>query len=101
MATNDPKLKAKRTGTVMLANSVETISTGHGLLEGPLWHQKLGLIVADATVGGVWRIAHGAVPEVIIPHRRGIGGLALHANGSVVTGGRRLALTWPGADGQD
>ena len=46
----------------MLTKSVETISAGHGLLEGPLWDQKLGLIVADATVGGVWRIAHGAAP---------------------------------------
>ncbi|HEY3742125.1 MAG TPA: SMP-30/gluconolactonase/LRE family protein [Bryobacteraceae bacterium] len=85
----------------MLAKSVETISTGHGLLEGPLWNQKLGLIVADATVGGVWRIGHGAAPEVIIAHRRGIGGLAFHANGSVVIGGRNLALKWPVSDGKD
>jgi gluconolactonase len=85
----------------MLKNSVETISTGHGLLEGPLWDQKLGLIVADATVGGVWRITQGKMPEVIIPHRRGIGGLARHANGSIVIGGRNLALKWPVADGRD
>jgi gluconolactonase len=94
-------IKANRRGTAMLANSVETISTGHGLLEGPLWDQKIGLIVADATVGGVWRIAQGAAPEVVIPHRRGIGGLALHANGSVVIGGRNLALKWPVAHGKD
>jgi gluconolactonase len=85
----------------MLAKSVETISTGHGLLEGPLWNQKLGLIVADATVGGVWRIGHGAAAEVVIAHRRGIGGLAFHANGSVVIGGRNLALKWPVSDGKD
>jgi gluconolactonase len=85
----------------MLPNSVETISTGHGLLEGPLWDQELGLIVADATVGGVWRIAQGTPPQVIISHRRGIGGLARHANGSIVIGGRNLALKWPIADRKD
>jgi D-xylonolactonase len=85
----------------MAASSVETISTGHGLLEGPLWDRKLGLIVADATVGGVWRIAQGEAPEVIISHRRGIGGLALHANGSVVIGGRNVALKWPVSEGKE
>jgi D-xylonolactonase len=85
----------------MVAKPVEAISTGHGLLEGPLWDQKLGLIVADATVGGVWRIAPGQPPEVIVANRRGIGGLALHANGAVVIGGRNIALKWPVKDGKD
>jgi D-xylonolactonase len=88
-------------GKFMLAKSVDTISAGHGLLEGPLWDAKMGLLVADATVGGVWRIAPNTAPEVVIPHRRGIGGLALHENGSVVIGGRNVALKWPVSEGKD
>jgi D-xylonolactonase len=85
----------------MPAKSLETISTGHGLLEGPVWDKTLGFIVADATVGGVWRIKQGSAPEVVVPHRKGIGGLALHENGSVVIGGRNIALKWPVSEGKD
>lgn len=85
----------------MRERSIETISTGHGLLEGPLWHQEMGLLVADATVGGVWRIEPGSTPEAVIAHRRGIGGLALHENGSVVIGGRNIALKWPVSTGKE
>jgi D-xylonolactonase len=85
----------------MPTKSAETISTGHGLLEGPLWDHEKGLLVADATVGGVWRIEQGIAPELIVPHRRGIGGLALHENGSVVIGGRNIALKWPMKDGKE
>lgn len=85
----------------MQTEALETISTGHGLLEGPLWDSKLGFIVADATVGGVWRISQGKSPEVVVAHRRGIGGLALHENGSVVIGGRNVALKWPAGEGKE
>jgi gluconolactonase len=85
----------------MQTGSLETISTGHGLLEGPLWDSKLGFIVADATVGGVWRIDQNKSPETVVAHRRGIGGLALHENGSVVIGGRNIALKWPVGEGKD
>ncbi|WP_188610949.1 SMP-30/gluconolactonase/LRE family protein [Chelatococcus reniformis] len=79
---------------------METISTGHGLLEGPVWDERLGLLVADAAVGGVWRLGSGT-PTVVVPHRRGIGGLALHENGAVVIGGRNIALKWPAGEGRD
>lgn len=75
----------------------ELISSGHGLLEAPLWHPQLGLLAADASVGGVWRFPRGAAPEVVVPHRRGIGGMALHADGGVVVGGRNIAYKQLGA----
>jgi gluconolactonase len=84
----------------MITGPVEQISTGHGLLEGPLWDKDIGLIVADAVVGGVWKIATGQQPTVVVPHRRGIGGLSLHENGAVVIGGRNLALKWPEGTGK-
>jgi gluconolactonase len=70
---------------------LETISTGHGLLEGPLWDIDRGLLVADAIVGGVWAFKDGP-PALVVPHRRGIGGMALHAEGGIVVSGRNVAF---------
>lgn len=71
---------------------LEKLSTGHGTLEGPLWDEARGLLFADATLGGVRALqADGQVRDVV-PHRRGIGGLALHADGSIVIGGRNIAV---------
>lgn len=69
----------------------EQISTGHGLLEGPLW-TPAGLLVADATVGGVFSVTDSGQTETVIEHRRGIGGMALHASGGVVISGRNVAV---------
>ena len=49
----------------------ERISTGHGLLEGPLW-TPAGLLAADATVGGVLRFTTSGTTETVIEHRRGL-----------------------------
>ena len=75
----------------METTRAELISTGHGLLEGPLW-TPAGLLVADATVGGVLRITDSGVTETVIEHRRGIGGMALHAGGGLVISGRNVAV---------
>jgi D-xylonolactonase len=69
----------------------ELVSTGHGLLEGPLWTPS-GLLVADATVGGVLRLTDSGLTETVIEHRRGIGGMALHAGGGLVISGRNVAV---------
>ncbi|MDB5687965.1 MAG: hypothetical protein JWR77_2554 [Rhizorhabdus sp.] len=82
-------------------SSLETISTGHALLEGPVWSPELGLLVADAIVGGVHAYKPGAEPELVVPHRRGIGGMALHENGAVIIGGRNLAMKRPASEGDD
>jgi len=82
--------------------ALELISSGHGLLEGPIWHPTRGLLVADADVGGVWAFAPDAVPELVVPHRRGIGGMALHENGGIVVSGRNVAFKrlLPEGDGE-
>ncbi len=71
--------------------SVALVSSGHGLLEAPAWHDELELLVADAKVGGVWSFDRKREPRQVVPHRRGIGGMALHENGGVVVGGRNIA----------
>ena len=68
------------------------LSTGHGLLEGPIWHPQYGLCVADADRGGVWSLSERGLDLVRVAHRRGIGGMALHACGDVIVSGRNLAL---------
>ncbi|MCX0275232.1 SMP-30/gluconolactonase/LRE family protein [Nocardia zapadnayensis] len=48
--------------------------------------------MADATAGGVLRITDSGRTETVIEHRRGIGGMALHANGGLVVSGRNVAV---------
>jgi xylono-1,5-lactonase len=71
---------------------LELLSSGHGLLEGPLYDPQLGLVVSDAENGGVWSFKPGAAPRLLVPHRRGIGGMALHSNGGIVVSGRNVAF---------
>jgi len=76
----------------MAQRTLELIASGFGLLEGPVWHAQLGVLVADVENGGVRAYRPGASPELVVPHRRGIGGMALHANGGLVVGGRNIAF---------
>lgn len=69
----------------------EQISTGHGLLEGPIWTPE-GLLAADAIAGGVLRFTDSGLVETVIEHRRGIGGMALHSGGGLVISGRNVAV---------
>ena len=48
-----------------------------------------GLYFSDAAAGGVYRWTEDEVVTVI-PKRRGVGGLALHADGGIVVSGRTL-----------
>jgi sugar lactone lactonase YvrE len=48
-----------------------------------------GLYFSDAAAGGVYRWTPAGV-ETVVPKRRGVGGLALHAAGGVVVSGRTL-----------
>jgi len=79
----------------------ERISTGHGVLEGPWWEPGLGLLVADATLGGVLLLRPDGVQVTVIAHRRGIGGLALHEDGGILVGGRNLAIKRLMGEGDD
>lgn len=76
----------------MSTSTPELLSSRHGLLEGPVWHPERGLLVADATVGGVWSFRPGAAPALQVANRRGIGGMALHENGGLIVSGRNVAF---------
>jgi D-xylonolactonase len=68
----------------------ETLAAGYGLVEGPTWAPDGSLVWSDVLGGGVYRRdARGAITTVV-PKRRGVGGIALHAEGGLVVGGRDL-----------
>ncbi len=70
---------------------MEALTEGYGLIEGPLWVSGRGLLFSDVLNGGVFCLsADGAVSEVFA-HRRGIGGMSLHAAGGVVVSGRNIS----------
>ncbi len=70
---------------------METLASGYGLIEGPVWDPDHGLYWSDVAHGGVHRLARSGEITTVIPHRRGIGGMARHADGGLVVGGRNIA----------
>ncbi len=79
----------------------ELISSGNGLVEAPVWHPDLGLIAAETASGGVWTFSKGKPKTVVLPHRRGIGGMVRHAEGGLVVSGRNIAYKNVSTAGED
>lgn len=71
---------------------MQRIATGFGLIEGPVWDSGRGLYFSDVANGGVHLLDHAGAVSPVIPKRRGIGGMALHASDGLVVGGRDIAF---------
>ena len=72
---------------------MERIASGYALAEAPLAAPDGGLWFSDAVVGGVYRWSPGSGEvETVIERRRGVGGMAAHADGGLVVSGRDLSL---------
>lgn len=71
---------------------MDALATGYGLIEGPVWEPGRGLYFSDVVNGGVFLVTPGGDVSTAIPHRRGIGGMARHADGGLVVGGRNIAF---------
>src|SRR5262245_43379422 len=56
--------------------AMDALATGYGLIEGPLWRPGEGLYFSDVPNGGVHRLSPAGDVVTVVPHRRGIGGLA-------------------------
>ncbi|WP_439815949.1 SMP-30/gluconolactonase/LRE family protein [Zavarzinia sp. CC-PAN008] len=69
---------------------MERIATGFGLIEGPNWIRGHGFIASDVHHGGVWSFQDPAKPVALIPHRKGVGGIAPHAAGGAIISGRNI-----------
>ena len=70
---------------------MERVATGYGLIEGPVWDPGRGLYFSDVLNGGAFLLDRAGKISTVIPKRRGIGGMALHASGGLVVGGRDIA----------
>ena len=69
---------------------MEKLATGYGLIEGPVWDDERGLIYSDVVNGGVRALDADGKISTVVPKRRGVGGMAPHAAGGLVIGGREI-----------
>ena len=76
---------------------IETLAWGYGLIEGPRVDEAGNLYFSDVTNGGVYRRGADGDIATIVPRRRGVGGIALHAEGGVVISGRSICHVKDGA----
>jgi gluconolactonase len=69
---------------------LEILASGYGLVEGPRADTKGSLYFSDVLLGGVYRRAPEGEIEIVVPKRRGVGGISLHAEGGLVLSGRNV-----------
>ena len=69
---------------------LELLSSGWGLIEGPRVDEHDNLYFSDVPNGGVRRRTPDGEIELVVPKRRGVGGMVLHADGGVVVSGRNI-----------
>jgi sugar lactone lactonase YvrE len=75
------------------------LASGYGILEAPTVGDDGSVYFSDITGGGVYRLAPGAdEPAVVVPRRRGVGGMALHRDGGLVISGRDVRHVGAGPD---
>ena len=68
----------------------ETLAYGYGLIEGPRVDGAGALYFSDVTNGGVYRRRPDGSIDTVVPRRRGVGGIALHADGGLVISGKNI-----------
>src|SRR5438270_10768127 len=71
--------------------TLERLAYGYGLLEGPRVDAGGNLYFSDVPNGGVYRRALDGTITTAIPKRRGVGGIALHADGGLLVSGRDIS----------
>jgi D-xylonolactonase len=73
------------------------VAGGYGLVEAPVWSGEDGLFFSDV-LGGVYRLGFDDHISTVVPKRRGVGGMARHAEGGLIVSGRNVC--WVGPDGE-
>jgi D-xylonolactonase len=69
---------------------MQELATGYGLIEGPVWDPAKGLYFSDVVGGGIYLLDRSGEVALAVPKRRGVGGMALHADGGLIAGGRDI-----------
>ena len=71
-------------------SELELLTSGWGLIEAPRVDADDNLYFSDVPNGGVRRRSPDGHIEVVIPKRRGVGGMVFHAEGGLVVSGRNI-----------
>jgi|SRR5581483_9636908 len=79
----------------MAGPRVEVLTTGFELCEAPRVDDAGAVWFTDVLGGGVRRWSPDGTIELVVPKRRGVGGLALHRDGGVVVSGRDVTHVGP------
>jgi D-xylonolactonase len=66
----------------------DVVAHGYGLAEAPTIDTDGSLVFSDVLGGGVYRVDGGGTVTTVVPKRRGVGGIAIHADGGIVCTGR-------------
>jgi gluconolactonase len=70
---------------------MQEVASGYGLIEGPVWDPARGLYFSDVRDGGVNLLGRDGTISQVVPRRRGVGGMALHASGGLAVSGRDIS----------
>ncbi len=68
----------------------EVLASGYGLAEAPTVEGGGSILFSDVLGGGIYRVHAEGNVETVVPKRRGVGGIALHADGGIVCSGRDI-----------
>jgi D-xylonolactonase len=68
----------------------DVLATGYQLAEAPTINSDGSLLFSDVLGGGVYRLDGAGTVTTVVPKRRGVGGIALHADGGIVCSGRDI-----------
>jgi sugar lactone lactonase YvrE len=66
----------------------DVLAHGYGLAEAPTIDTDGSLVFSDVLGGGVYRLDSSGAVTTVVPKRRGVGGVAIHAEGGIVCSGR-------------
>jgi D-xylonolactonase len=67
------------------------LASGYQAVEGPTLDGDGSLYFSDTFGGGVYRLTVAGDVEVVVPKRKGAGGIVRHADGGIVVSGRDLS----------
>ncbi len=68
----------------------EALAWGYGLVEGPRVDARGNLYFSDVLNGGVYVLDPSGSVRTVVPKRRGVGGIALHADAGLVISGKNV-----------
>jgi len=70
--------------------SWDVLAHGYGLAEAPTVDTDGTVMFSDVLGGGIYRIDANGDVVTVVPKRRGVGGIAIHAEGGIVCSGRDI-----------